>query len=239
MREFIPVFVGVFSRQIQVQVLRTDYSSIQMLAPTRSPKYPPELKARVVSQFVSYDQPFEQRKHLVSRIRVYPYSYDSTTGTYELLRKAVIQVTSVGSGVTTETMPRDPLMSNLLVNYGQVQNAVVAGPARLYKTEASSVLAQGTWYKMAVLQNGMYKVTYSELKGAGVPIDNVDMSTIKVYNNGGRQLEEDQRRPAGEWSMSVQCDCHEDRRQVHQQGTRKNGGRTMIYVDIFGGKIYN
>ncbi len=195
MREFIPVFVGVFSRQIQVQVLRTDYSSIQMLAPTRSPKYPPELKARVVSQFVGYDQPFEQRKHLVSRIRVYPYSYDSTTGTYELLRKAVIQVTSVGSGVTTETMPRDPLMSNLLVNYGQVQNAVVAGPARLYKTEASSVLAQGTWYKMAVLQNGMYKVTYSELKGAGVPIDNVDMSTIKVYNNGGRQLPEDPNAP--------------------------------------------
>ncbi len=190
MRQFIPVFVGVFSKQIQVQVVQTDYKTESMMAPPRSPKYPPELKAKVVSQFVGYDGPFAQRKHLVTRLRVYPFRYDSTTGQYHMLSRIVIQVTSSGSGVQTRTMPTDPLLSGLLVNYDQVKNAVIGGPSRLLKTETSSVLSQGTWYKMAVTHNGMYKVTYSELKGAGVPVDNIEMSTIRIYNNGGEELPE-------------------------------------------------
>ncbi|MCL4538376.1 MAG: type IX secretion system sortase PorU [Bacteroidetes bacterium] len=190
MRQFIPVFVGVFSKQIQVQVVQTDYRTEDLMAPPRSPKYPPELKAKVVTQFVGYDGPFDQRKHLVTRLRVYPFTYDSTTGQYHMLSRIVIQVTSSGSGVQTRTMPTDPLLSGLLINYDQVKDAVVGGPSPLYKTEASSVLSQGTWYRMSVTRNGIYKVTYSQLKAAGVPVDNIDMSTIKIYNNGGEMLPE-------------------------------------------------
>ncbi len=199
LRQFIPVFVGVFSTQIQVQVLQTDYKTEEMMSPPRSPKYPPELKANMVSQFVGYDGPFEQRKHLVTRLRVYPFRYDSTTGSYRMLTRIVIQVTSSGVGVQSRTMATDPLLSGLLVNYDQVKDAVVGEPSRLLKTGASSVLSQGTWYKMAVTANGIYKVTYSQLKNAGVPVDNIDLSTIKIYNNGGEELPENPTapRPAG------------------------------------------
>ncbi len=194
-KEFIPVQVGVFSRQISVQVLQTDYRTVEMMAPYRSPAYPSGLKPNAVSRFVSFDSPYDQRKHLVTMIRVYPYSYDSTSGSYRLLSKVVFKVTSAGSGVRTETTPVDPLLSRTLVNYSQVQNAVLAQPLRLLKTTTSSVLAQGTWYKMSIYRNGIYKLTYSELKAAGVPVDGVSVNTIKIYNNGGLQLPEDPTAP--------------------------------------------
>ena len=190
-RSFIPVMVGVFSNQIQVQVVQTDYRTVQMMEPPRSPVVPPELKAQAVSQFVGYDKPFDQRKHFVARIRVYPYSYDSTSGSYELLTRVVFQVTSVGMGTQTVTAAADPLLSGTLVNYDQVKDAVVAGPSRLLKTAAASVLAQGTWYKMSVYQSGIYKLTYDELKAAGAQVDNVELSTIRIFNNGGTELPED------------------------------------------------
>lgn len=194
-REFIPVLVGVFSKEIQVQVLQTDYRTVQMMAPYRSPAYPAVTKPNMVSQFVSFDRPYDQRKHFVAMIRVYPYSYDSTSGSYQLLSKVVFQVTSVGSGVRTENTPTDLLLSGALVNYAQVKNAVIAQPLRLLKTATSSVLAQGTWYKMSVYRSGIYKLTYSELKAAGVPVDGVDLSTIKIYNNGGTELPKDPTAP--------------------------------------------
>ncbi len=190
-RSFIPVMVGVFSPRVQVQVLQADYATVPMLAPQRNPSYATETKPQTVSEFVSYDGPFIQRRHLVARLRVYPYSYDSRTGMYKLLRRIVVQVTSSGSSVQTPESYADPLLSESLVNYDQVKNAVAGEPSKLLKTTASSVLAQGHWYKLAVYSSGIYKLTYSQLKAAGVPIDSVDMSTIRIFNNGGTELPED------------------------------------------------
>ena len=194
-REFIPVQVGVFSKQVRVQVLQTDYRTVEMMAPYRSPSFPAQLKPNFVTQFVSYNPPYDQRKHFVAMIRVYPYSFDSTSGSYQLLSRVVFQVTSVGSGVMTKNMPTDLLLSGSLVNYDQVKNAVVAQPTRLFKTTTSGVLSQGTWYKMSVYRTGIYKLTYDQLKAAGVPVDGVGLNTIKIYDNGGTMLPEDPNAP--------------------------------------------
>ncbi len=194
-RQFIPVLVGVFSNQIQVQVLQTDYKTVYMMQPMRSPRMPGVLNPKTVSEFLSYDGPYHNRRHLVSRIRVYPFLYDSLSGTYRMLEKVVFQVTSVGSGVTSESVGTDPLLSDVLVNYSQVKDAVVREPSGLRKATSSSVLAQGPWYKIAVSQSGIYKLTYSDLKNANVPVGSIDLSTIKLYNNGGTELPEDPNAP--------------------------------------------
>ncbi|MCL4540218.1 MAG: hypothetical protein M1378_11590, partial [Bacteroidetes bacterium] len=190
-RQFIPVLVGVFSSQIQVQVLQTDYKTVSMMQPMRSPRMPNVLNPRVVSEFLSYDGPYHDRRHLVSRIRVYPFLYDSLSGSYQMLEKIVFQVTSVGSGVTSESVGTDPLLSEVLVNYSQVKNAIVKMPPELRKATSSSVLAQGPWYKIGISHSGIYKVTYSDLKNANIPVDNIELSTIEIYNNGSTELPED------------------------------------------------
>ncbi len=191
LRQFIPVLVGVFSKQIQVQVLQVDYKTVSLLPPLRSPNIPSSGNLQPVSPFVSFDLPYIQREHFVSRIRVYPFSYDSVAGSYQILSRVVLQVSSIGSGVSSQSVASDPLLSRALVNYPQVKNAVVSTPSRLMKTLASSVLAQGTWYKLAVSHSGIYKLTYSALKTAGVPVDNIQLNTIRIFNNGGTELPED------------------------------------------------
>ncbi len=194
-RQFIPVPVGVFSNQIQVQVVQTDYRTVSLMQPIRSPRMPSVVSPKVVSEFLSYDGPYESRRHLVSRIKVYPFVYDSLSGSYRMLEKIVFQVTSLGSGVTTESVPTDPLLSGVLANYSQVKDAIVREPSRLRKATASSVLAEGSWYKIGISHSGIYRLTYSDLKNADVPVGNIDMSTVKIYNNGSTELPQDPNAP--------------------------------------------
>jgi len=199
LKEFIPVMVGVFSKQIQVEVVQTDYQTRSMMQAERSPRGPSVKMPLPASEFVSYDLPFEQRRHIVSRIRVYPFLYDSLSGSYKILKRVVIQITSVGSGVmTSQTVGTDRLLSGSLINYRQVQNAVVSGSMsftkginRLQKVEVSSVLAQGTWYSLSVSQSGIYRLTYQNLKDAKIPVDSIHLNTVRIFNNGGTELPED------------------------------------------------
>jgi hypothetical protein len=54
----------------------------------------------------------------------------------------------------------------------------------------NSVLSSGEWYKISVKENGIYKITYAQLKEMGLDIDNLDPQNIKLYGNGGGMLPE-------------------------------------------------
>ena len=51
-----------------------------------------------------------------------------------------------------------------------------------------SVLETGDWYKIAVLKDGIFKLSYSFLKDLGLDIDNLNPSNFKLYGNGGKML---------------------------------------------------
>lgn len=57
-------------------------------------------------------------------------------------------------------------------------------------TVNNSVLSSGDWYKIAVLKNGVFKLSYSFLKDLGLDIDNINPQSIKIYGNGGKMLPE-------------------------------------------------
>ncbi|MEO5571445.1 MAG: type IX secretion system sortase PorU [Bacteroidia bacterium] len=52
----------------------------------------------------------------------------------------------------------------------------------------NSVLATGTWFKIAVVQDGVYKITGDFLKHLGVDTTNLDPRNIKLFGNGGGML---------------------------------------------------
>jgi len=73
--------------------------------------------------------------------------------------------------------------------------ALAAGNNRTLKTapvlrsEAAvshSVLATGKWKKISVTQSGLYKLTYSDIKGMGI-----DPDLVQIYGYGGAMLKED------------------------------------------------
>lgn len=60
----------------------------------------------------------------------------------------------------------------------------IAGPS-LTRT---SVLSSGTWYRIAVIQNGVHKISYQQLKDLGIDVDNINPRNLRLYGNGGGSL---------------------------------------------------
>lgn len=53
---------------------------------------------------------------------------------------------------------------------------------------SSSQLATGSWYRIAVAQDGIYSITYSNLQEMGLDVDNIDPRDLNVFGNGGGML---------------------------------------------------
>jgi hypothetical protein len=50
---------------------------------------------------------------------------------------------------------------------------------------ANSVLANGNWHKVGLTQDGIYKITYTQLQTLGVSVSGANPDNIKLYGNGG------------------------------------------------------
>lgn len=74
------------------------------------------------------------------------------------------------------------IMPNALTGYSYKRSPSYA---------SSSVLSTGSWYKIAVDQDGIYKLDYNFLKNLGMDVDNIDPRNIRVYGNGGGMLPEE------------------------------------------------
>ena len=55
---------------------------------------------------------------------------------------------------------------------------------------SNSVLSSGNWYKFSIPSDGVYRLTYTDLKNAGVPVSTINPKNIRIYGNGGGMLSE-------------------------------------------------
>jgi hypothetical protein len=55
---------------------------------------------------------------------------------------------------------------------------------------SNSVLSTGEWFKIGIIDDGVYKLSYSFLKGIGMDVDNINPQSLKIYGNGGKMLPE-------------------------------------------------
>lgn len=53
---------------------------------------------------------------------------------------------------------------------------------------SNSVLASGTWYKVAVTQSGLHRITYQDMEALGIDVNSIDPGRIGVFGNGGGML---------------------------------------------------
>lgn len=54
----------------------------------------------------------------------------------------------------------------------------------------NSVLTSGNWYKLSTTNEGVYKISYSDLQSYGINPVGIDPRNIKLYGNGGGMLPE-------------------------------------------------
>lgn len=104
-----------------------------------------------------------QQKQAIGHIYIVPIRKNENTGKFERLTAFDIQLS------TTE---------------GYKQNSTV----KSFTT--NSVLANGTWYKIGVSRNGIYKIDYNFLVGLGIQPESINPRNIRIYGNGGKMLPE-------------------------------------------------
>ncbi len=107
---------------------------------------------------------FERKKPYAS-ISFVPIRKNEITGFYERLIAFEIEITTINTG-----KPQYQLKSST------------------YKE--SSVLATGNWYKIAVTNTGIHKISYQELQDMGIDVNSINPKNIRLYGNGGGMLPE-------------------------------------------------
>ena len=60
--------------------------------------------------------------------------------------------------------------------------------SRKKSEKINSVLQNGSWYKISVSENAVYKLTLSDLQSLGINTTNLSVSSIRLYGNGGGML---------------------------------------------------
>jgi len=106
-----------------------------------------------------------ERKQPFLCVSMLPFRKNSTTGKIEKLLSFKIEVIQ-GTPVTSNKKKKNVYTQN-------------------------SVLASGKWFKIAVSGDGIYKLTYNDLKNLGMDISSIDPRNIRIYGNGGGMLPED------------------------------------------------
>jgi len=56
------------------------------------------------------------------------------------------------------------------------------------KTASSSVLKEGTWYKIAIASDGVYKINRNHLSELGIDVNSLNPQHLNIYGNGGELL---------------------------------------------------
>ena len=115
----------------------------------------------------------------------FPSSVEVKTDRYIEMKQAYVRVSFVPirKNPTTDQLEK-------LVDYELEERQTAFGQpkAKAASNAATSVLATGNWYKIAVSQDGLYRITRNDLEAMGMDVNAIDPRRLNVYGNGGGML---------------------------------------------------
>lgn len=151
--------------------------SVQLTSIERT-LFPPEAQKELANRFLEPPSLVNLRllsERGVSRgiVDICPVHYDSGTMQFYKIEWIELQLNSETSAPST----------------AHLRNA---------DTDGHSVLANGDWYKLPILERGVHKINYNYLVGAGINVASIDPRLLKLYGNGGGMLPQNNSDPRPE-----------------------------------------
>nr|MDA3860846.1 hypothetical protein [Melioribacteraceae bacterium] len=178
-----------------IQVLSTQHSIINgKVSPIRGDKKitATEIKTAedsfINQELVRFGNFGFARELPLQDVLISPVQYNIETDEITLYNKIVVRVNFGVVPPNTKEIKSSPLKNivanyNIAKNWGRVES-------KLRKSNPNSVKFEGTWYKFKATEEGIYKISRSELISLGIDAASVDPRTIKIFNNGGSALSE-------------------------------------------------
>ena len=141
-------------------------------------------------QVVVADAPGFVRDQRVIKIKLFALQAAGAFDRIKLHNKMVIRVYFTGN--RNESMGAksfsgdDEFYRGVVVNFEQSKHWLKKHIPSLKRTR--SQFQNENWHKIFIGQEGIYKITGEFLSSQGVDIDAIQAQSIRIYNNGGREL---------------------------------------------------
>ncbi len=147
---------------------------------------------------VRLDGPYRSGNRMIGGVRVYPVQFNPSAGTIRKYSRIVIEIL-YGPRETGRVRSRaESALNNVLLNYDVARSWLVPSSPAAVLASGSSILSTGEWYRLAVNEEGMYKLDRQYLTSIGLNVGAIDPRQIRIYGNGGRILPEDPSAPRPE-----------------------------------------
>ncbi len=125
----------------------------------------------------------------IQKVVLNPFRYNPKERTLTYATSMRIQITYQNplnkQGTFEERGKLDALYKDMLLNFDVAKNWQIPRRTALRKT---SGLPTGTWYRINVNEDGLYKIGISTLVSAGIDVNNLNIHDIRMFNNGGHML---------------------------------------------------
>ncbi|MCK4966415.1 hypothetical protein KAS50_05250, partial [bacterium] len=154
------------------------------------------------SAMYSYNEPAFLRRQKIQNILLYPLQYNPSKGDVRICKRMRIEVSFTYNGESSGKEYPDRLFEqvyrNVLLNYEQARGWRKSDTKKLFKTAGQN---EGTWYKMTIDNEGIYILDKQFFDSRGINMSGVNPKSIKIYNNGGRELPRDINSPRAQGLM--------------------------------------
>ena len=125
----------------------------------------------------------------IQNIVLNPVDYSPDINEIKIYNRIVCRINFSGEQKVAEGTFEDGMLINSVVNYS-VSKKWVKSRTRLQKPQESSVLSTGKWFRFEAPEEGIYRISRSQLSSFGIDPATVDPRTIKIFNNSGKPLPE-------------------------------------------------
>ncbi len=157
------------------------------------------------------------RLQRVLPVTIYPVQYNPVQHVARTARRIVTHINfNADAQLSRNVLSRavdtksENLYNNLILNYESSKNW--RKQPETQSLQKSGQFIDGLLFTVTISDEGVYKITYNDLVSAGLTPETIDSRSIKVYNNGGRQLPEDitEVRPNGLVENAIRVTGEED-----------------------------
>ncbi len=126
----------------------------------------------------------------VGTIKIFPLQYQATTQTLKKYTNLIIRI-EYGNREQTFSTENDEWAEKLLLNYSTAKNWQTKKSTFNKTNQINSAFSTGTWYKINVTEDGMYKIDANILKTLGIEPSTLNsIFDVKIFGFDGRKLPE-------------------------------------------------
>ncbi|WP_290663054.1 C25 family peptidase propeptide domain-containing protein, partial [Ignavibacterium sp.] len=145
------------------------------------------------AELVSFGESGYARDILVQNLIISPVQFDPIQNKIKLYSEITFRINFSSAQISSK--PVDNFLQDAVINFDVAKYWNESTKKTNKITVTNSVLANGKWVRFETPEEGIYKITRSQLSSFGIDPNTVDPRTIKIYNNGGKILPELQSAP--------------------------------------------